>query len=91
MKLPLQKTAVSPAPAPEKELDGVNNTLVGRPQEEGIQQQVFSQKETKVIEPVGAATLQKVVSGATDVEPAHNTSKLLCPNKTERLSISPAC
>ena len=71
MKLPLQKTAVSPATAPEKdagawltgeysrmmmmvkmstfpatalekELDGVNHTLVGRPQEEGMMQ--FSSK-----------------------------------------------
>ena len=29
-----------------------------------VQQQVFPQKETKVIEPVGAATLQKVVGGS---------------------------
>ena len=26
-----------------------------------------------------------------DVEPAHNTIKILCPNLTVRLSISPAC
>ena len=27
----------------------------------------------------------------TNVEPAHNTTKLLCPNETERVSISLAC
>ena len=31
---------------------------------DAVQQQVFPQKETKVIEPVGAATLQKVVGGS---------------------------
>jgi hypothetical protein len=30
--------STSPAMAPEKELDGVNHTLVGRPQEEGMMQ-----------------------------------------------------
>ena len=69
---------------------------------DAVQQQVFPQKETKVIEPVGAATLQKVVNGArkivllmevwtVDVESAHNTIKLLCPNEIVRLSISLAC
>ena len=69
---------------------------------EAVQQQVFPQYETKVIEPVGVGALQKVVGGgiwhgatpgnpATDVEPAHNTIKLLCANETGRLSIFPAC
>ena len=34
---------------------------------DAVQQQVFPQKETKVIEPVGAATLQKVVNGARKI------------------------
>ena len=49
-----------------------------------------------------AVALQKVVSGglwhgatpgnpAADVKPVHNIIKLLCPNETVRLSISPAC
>ena len=52
--------------------------------------------------PAGGGALQKVVNGArksgvegevwtVDVEPAHNTIKLLCPNETVRLSILPAC
>ena len=134
MKLPLQKTAVSPATAPEKdagawltgkylrmmmmvmmstspatapekELDGVNHTLVGRPQEEGMMQ--FSGQFSLSMKPRFNRTSRSSStsegcqrrnmmrhntrdSGA-DVEPAHNTIKLLCPNVTVRLSISPAC
>jgi hypothetical protein len=34
---------------------------------DAVQQQVFPQYETKVIEPVGAATLQKVVNDARKI------------------------
>ena len=63
-----------------------------------MQQQVSLSCETKVIEPVGNNEFPRGVNGARkcfldvgDVEPAHNTIKILCPNLTVRLSISPAC
>ena len=79
--------------------------FVGRPQEEGIKQcssKFFLSMKPRLLNPGGVVALQKVVGGgiwhgatpgnlATDVEPAHNTMKLLCPNETGRLSIFPAC
>ena len=89
MKLPLQKTADSPATAPENWLltgdrrlpeellhpgNGARKEVACRAvhvrwetprgRYDAVQQQVFPQKETKVIEPVGSVALQKVVNGA---------------------------
>ena len=69
---------------------------------DAVQQQVFPQKETKVIGPVGAAALlhttkvnHKVVGGAVNRSPTWNLhttqSNYFAPNETGRLSIFPAC
>ena len=65
-----------------------------------MQQQVFPQYETKVYRTSRRKkSLLKVLvadfgrahhqGSSSNVEPAHNTTKLLCPNETVRVSISP--
>ena len=83
----------------------VKHTPIGRPQEEGMMQS--SSKFSLSMKPrfnrtsrsssASEGCQRRIMmrrntreSGA-DVEPAHNTIKLLCPNETVRLSISPAC
>ena len=81
-----------------------DHTPVGRPQEEGMMSAAarFPQYETKVIEPVGLESRSRRCWGwnlarrstrdsVSNVEPTHNTTKILCPNETVRLSISLAC
>ena len=70
MKLPLQKSDVSPATAPEKWLDDVKHTFVGRPQEEGMKQ--CSSKFSLSMKPSlsnlgGVVALLKVVNDARKV------------------------
>ena len=65
-----------------------------------MQQQVFPQYETKVIEPVGDRSCFEGVNGVrksvvmkgrsdSSTWNLHTTIKLLCPNETVRVSISP--
>ena len=69
---------------------------------DAVQQQVFPQYETKVYRTSRSSSASEgcqrrnmmrrnTRESGTDVETAHNTNKLLCPNETVRLSISLAC
>ena len=67
MKLPLQKTADSPATAPEKGLiqDVLARWETPRGRYDAVQRKVSLSMKPRFIELVGAATLQKVVGGRT--------------------------
>ena len=71
----------------------VNHTSVGGPQEEGMMSVVasFPQFWNQGYRTSRNWERRSCQLRLVDVEPAHNTMKIFCPNETVRLSISPAC
>ena len=91
---PLAEASKYPVTAPENVLI----SAVGKTQEEGMMQNRSSFPlitKPRLSDPVGLgeglARSQRCHLPIIDVDLHTITNKLLCPNKTERLSISPAC
>ena len=102
-RLPLQKSTFSPAMAPEKVLlrplsqDSLGGTPRGRCEEYNSKFSLTTKprfnrtrRRKKSLLRMMPLTLAGCTTGVSNnMEPAHNTTKILCPNGTVRLSISP--
>ena len=85
---PLAEASKSPAMAPEKELDDVDHTFAGEPQEEGMMQQSGSLPlitKPRLSNPVGfgegLARCQSTMVLVDQHGPVHNHKQLLCPSE----------